>query len=189
MRTSRALAKQVIATYADVLFEAASAEKAVDLVGAELTEAVRTVRGHAQLRDTLVEDVLPAENRVAIAREVFSAMRPVVVSTLAVMIERGDFELLSSVSEAYAAVAEAKRDLVTVDVTTAVSLDDALRGAIKNKLSADLGKDVALREKVDPSIIGGIVIQMHGNRLDASVASQLEAARVTLSNAHTGGDA
>lgn len=189
MRTSRALAKQVIATYADVLFEAAQADNAVDVVGMQLAEVVHTVRGHAQLRDTLLEEAYPAENRIAIIREVFSAVRPELLSVLAILVERGDFELLNAISEAFAAVAEERRGIVTVDVTTAIALDDSLREAIQAKLSVDLGKQIALREKVDPSIIGGIVIQMHGNRLDASVASQLEAARVTLSNAHTGGDA
>lgn len=189
MRTSRTLAKQIIATYADVLFEAAQAENAVDVVGGQLADVVRTVRGHTQLRDTLAEEAYPAENRVAIVREVFSAMQPALLSMLAILVEREDMELLGAVSEAYAAVAEERRGIVTVDVTTVVELDDALRGAIKAKLAADTGKEIVLREKVDRSIIGGIVIKMHGTSLDASISSQLENARVTLSNAHTGGDA
>ena len=78
--------------------------------------------------------------------------------------------------------------MVAVDVTTAVELSDALRESISAKLAADLGKGVVLRETVDPSIIGGIVISTHGHRIDASLASQLENARLVLS-AHTGGEA
>lgn len=189
MPTSRALAKQIVATYATALFEAASAAGAVDVVAGQLGDVLATVRGHVQLRDALLGGAVPAENRAAIVREVFSAMDPVLVSTLALMAERGEFDLSSSVSEAYARVSEERRDTVAVQVTTVVELTDGLREAITKKLSADFGRSVVLQEKVDASIIGGIVISAHGKRLDASMASQLEAARVTLSTAHTGGEA
>lgn len=189
MPTSRALAKQIVETYATALFEAASAAGAVDPVASQLADVIATVRGHAQLRDALLQGTVPAESRAAIVREVFSSLDPALVTTLALIAERGEFNLVSSVAEAYARVSEERRNTVAVEVTTVVELTDGLREAIKKKLSADLGREVALREKVDPAIVGGIVISAHGKRLDASVASQLEAARVTLSTAHTGGEA
>jgi F-type H+-transporting ATPase subunit delta len=188
MRISRALAKQTVATYAETLFEAARSDGAVDAVGVELEDVVRTVRAHADLRDTLLSDYVPGETRAAIIREVFATRNPSLVIVLGVMAERGEMRLLSSVSEEYGRVAEEKRNMVAVEVTTVVELNDALREAITAKLSADLGKGVVLREKVDPSIVGGIIISTGGRRLDASIASQLEAARMTLSTAHTGGD-
>ncbi len=189
MRTSRALAKQIIDTYATVLLEAAIADSTVDVVGTQLDEAAAIVRGHADLRDALLDDNIDAEHRGAITREVFGSFDPALVATLGLMAERGNIDLLSSVVEAYARVTEERLDTVAVDVTTVVELNDALREAISTKLAADFGKKVVLREKVDPSIIGGIIFSTHGQRLDASIAHQLEAARSTLSTAHTGGDA
>ena len=119
----------------------------------------------------------------------FAGLNPALVSTLAVMAERGNFDLLSGVVEEYGHVAEERRGVVAVDVTTAVELSESLRESITNKLAADLGKGVVLREKVDPAIIGGIVFSTHGQRIDASIASQLENARGVLSTAHTGGEA
>jgi F-type H+-transporting ATPase subunit delta len=177
-----------IATYAEALFEAALAENRVDQVGVELGEVAYTVRGHAELRDALTSDYLPASARADIIREVFGAMHPALVAALGVMAERGDVGLLPSIIDAYTRVAEERRDLAAVEVTTVVALTDELREAIKTKLSADLGKGIVLHEKVEPSIVGGIIISTGGRRLDASMASQLEAARVTLSTAHTGGD-
>ena len=75
-----------------------------------------------------------------------------------------------------------------VDVISAVSLDEHLREVIKNKLSRDLGSDILLREHVDKSILGGIIMSAHGKRLDASMATQLEHARVALSTERIGGD-
>jgi len=189
MPTSRSLAKQIVATYAEALYTAAAADDSVDVVARDLADAATTVRGHADLRDALLESAVPAENRAAIVREIFASMNGALVATLALLAERGEFDLLSSLAEAYTRVAENKRDTVAVEVTTVVELTDALREALASKLSVDLGKRVVLQERIDPSIVGGIVISAHGNRLDASIASQLEAARVTLSTAHTGGEA
>jgi F-type H+-transporting ATPase subunit delta len=189
MRTSRALAKQIVSTYASVLFDAAAADDAVDEVFSQMEAVQRIVRGHAPLRDALTDDSVSGAQRAKVVTEVFAGLNPALVSTLVVLADRGSFDLFSSVVEAYGIVAEDKRGVVAVDVTTAVELTDSLRESITKKLAADMGKSVIIREKVDPSIIGGVVFSTHGQRIDASIASQLENARVVLSTAHTGGEA
>lgn len=189
MRTERALAKQIVRTYAEVLFEAASAQDAVFAIGDELDQAASVVRGHADLRDALLDADVPAEARRDVVVNVFSGLSPVLVSTLGVMAEQGNIDLLSSVAEAYVSFAEEKLDTTIVDVTTVVALTDPLRAAITDKISADLGTGVMLREHIDPSIIGGIIMSAHGRRIDASITSQLDRARSALSTAHHGGEA
>lgn len=189
MRTSRALAKQIVSTVAGVLFQAVAADDAVDAVSVQLEAVVRLVRSNSPLRDALLNDSVDAARRAQITREVFAGLHPALVDTLAIMVERNNFDLLSSVVDEFGEIAEQSRGVVAVDVTTAVGLTEMLRQAISAKLSADLGQSVVLREKVDPSIIGGIVISAHGRRVDASISSQLEAARVVLSTAPTGGEA
>ena len=63
MRTSRALAKQIVATYAGVLFDAAAAENAVDDVSTQLDAVTRLVRGAAPLRDALLDDSVAGSQR------------------------------------------------------------------------------------------------------------------------------
>ena len=188
MPTSRMLAKQVVATCASVLFDAANDAGATDDVYTQLDAVLRLVRSTAPLRDAMTDDAVSGERRAAMAREVFAGLQTSLVSTIAVMVERNDFALLANLVEVFDQIAEERRGVVAVDVTTAVELSDALRESISAKLAADLGKGVVLRETVDPSIIGGIVISTHGHRIDASLASQLESARLVLS-AHTGGEA
>jgi len=189
MRTNRALAKQTTATYASVLFEAASADQAVFVVGDQLDEAAAIVRGHGELRDALLDENVPAEARRDIVTDVFKSVHPALVATLGVMAERGNIDLLSSLAETYLALAEERLNVVAVDVTTVVPLTDELRRAIKDKLAADFERDVVVREHVDPAILGGIIMSAHGRRVDASIVSQLERTRTALSTAHTGGEA
>ena len=89
---------------------------------------------------------------------------------------------------AYRNAAEEKLGVAVVDVTTVVALDDHLREVITEKLSADLGKKVVLREHIDASILGGIIMSTNGKRIDASVASELEHARIVLKEENDGGE-
>ena len=73
-------------------------------------------------------------------------------------------------------------------MTTVVALDDHLREVIRNKTQADLGKNVVLREHIDESLLGGLIMSVGGKRIDASVASQLENARTVLKHTTDGGE-
>lgn len=189
MRTSRALAKQLVSTYASVLYDAVALGDAVDDVSIQLDAVGRLIRSNLPLRDALADDAIDPARRAEVAREVFAGLHPAFVEMLIVMAERGDINLLSSVIDEFAEIAEDRRGAVAVDVVTAVELTDSLRRSISEKLAAELGAGVVLREKVDPGIIGGIIINAHGRRIDASIASQLETARTVLSTASSGGEA
>ena len=83
---------------------------------------------------------------------------------------------------------ERKLNVTVVDVTTVVELDDHLREVITKKAEADLGTNVVLREHIDKSLLGGILMSANGKRIDASVLSQLESARNVLKLSTDGGE-
>ncbi|HMC49441.1 MAG TPA: F0F1 ATP synthase subunit delta, partial [Solirubrobacterales bacterium] len=71
----------------------------------------------------------------------------------------------------------ALRDLrgwVDVHVRTAVPLDDAQRTRLQDAMAASTGRKPALIERIDPSLIGGLVVDVEGKKFDASVASRLQ---------------
>ena len=189
MPTDRNLIKKEIATYAKALLEAAQGSDSVFAVEAQLAKALDVVRSHMKLKETLADSTLDGSVRSAIVQEVFADFDPALKAVLGLIAERGDMGLLSRISEEYTLAAEEATDTVVVDTTTVVALTDELREIIKKKLSADFkGKNIVLREHVDPSILGGIIMSAHGNRVDASIASQLENARRVLSTVPNGGE-
>ena len=149
---------------------------------------LRTYRGNSDLREALGNPAYSPEQRHTLAVNVFDGIDPLAVSVIAVMAERGDLDKLSSTVNAYREAAEAKLGVAIVEVTTVVALDDHLRQVITEKLSADLGKKVVLREHIDPAILGGIIMSTNGKRIDASVASELEHARAVLKEENDGGE-
>lgn len=191
MPTNRLLVKEEVATYVRMLLEAAMNEggqERVLEVRDQLEAVLGLYRGNADLRDALADPAYSPEQRGRLAATVFEGVDPLVNSVIAVMAERGDLGRLSAVASSYEEASEEKLGVCVVDVTTAVALDDELRTAITEKLSKDLGKSVVLREHLDASILGGIIMSTHGKRIDASVASQLEHTRNVLTESNDGGE-
>ena len=191
MPTNRHVQKEKVATYASVLLDAALAaggQDAVLEVRDQAERIIRIMRSNMDLSSSLQDSSYTPEQRNSLARNVFAQAHPVLVDVLAGMAERGDFALLSRVWESYGEQVERKLNVTVVDVTTVVPLDDHLREVITKKSEADLGTKVVLRESIDKSLIGGILMSANGKRIDASMTSQLEAARNVLKHSTDGGE-
>jgi F-type H+-transporting ATPase subunit delta len=167
--------------YARTLFDLASLADAVDSTDEALGVVAGAVRSERELREALTDTSVPVEAKRAVLRDIFGAhVTPEALAVVTLLVERDLAALLPDVARLYGEIAEAERGIVAAEVTTAVPLDDALRASLTDKLAASLGRPVALRERVDASIVGGVVIKVAGRVLDGSVASQLEGVRRAL---------
>ena len=191
MPTNRQILKEKVATYASVLLDGAyeaGGQDAVLEVRDQAERILRVARSNMDLSDALEDSSYTPEQRGQLVRNLFASSNPVLVDVLAVMAEREDFALLSRVWASYGEQLERKLNVTVVDVTTVVELDDHLREVITKKAEADLGTNVVLREHIDKSLLGGILMSANGKRIDASVLSQLESARNVLKLSTDGGE-
>lgn len=183
MPTNRLVVKEQIAAYAQLLFEAVRNDGGQDGVLAvrdQLVEIVAALRGNADLESALKDPGYSPEQKAQLVRGVFEGANPALVSVLAVMAERGETDYLARVAEIFENKMADELNLVVVDVTTAVELDDHLRELVKQKAEAGLGKSVVLQEHIDKSLLGGIIMSTADERVDASVLSQVEKTRTVL---------
>jgi F-type H+-transporting ATPase subunit delta len=183
MTTSASVVKAKAAVYAQVLLETAVEQGTTKVLAltSEFDRLLKTVRGSIELRNALTDTGIPANARRAIAAEVFAGFDPSLLEVFSVMIEREELDVLGRANAIFLEKAEQALKAVIIDVATVVALDDRLRKQIVDKYSTELGSGVLLREHIDPSLVGGIVLSLHGKRIDASVLSQLESARLVLS--------
>jgi len=183
MPTNRLIVKEQIATYSSVLFDAANdagGREGVLEVREQAKTIVAALRGNADLQDTLKSSAYSPEQRATIARGVFAGCNPAFLDVLAVMAERGEIDYLPRVANELERLLGEKLGVVVVDVTTAVELDDHLRDIIRKKAETELGKSVVLNERVDKSLLGGIIMSTSDERIDASLLTQAENARAVL---------
>lgn len=111
--------------------------------------------------------------------ERLASASPEIIAVLDTMSKRDQLDLLPKVAAAFKYVAEEDEDVVGVTVTTAIPLDDELRQTITKKCEQDFGRKVFLIRQVDPSIVGGLVLEARGERRDISVKTQLRIAQET----------
>jgi len=193
MPTNRLVIKEKVATYVAVLLDGlyeAGGQDSVLEAREQLNTVTHFLRTSPELSDALADAGYTPEQHGAIVKNTFSEVgfNPVLQSVLGVMAENGDMDLLSRVNAGFGEQLESKLGVTVVDVVTTVSLDDKLRKLISNKAASELGTKIVLRETVDASILGGIVMSANGKRIDASVSSQLESARNVLKLSTDGGE-
>jgi len=112
---------------------------------------------------------------------------PEVIQTLTTM-SRQDVGNLVENAMQYKELLDREHETVTVTVTTCVPLDDHLRETVAQKASRELGAPVYLVERVDPKILGGIILEVEERRYDASARAKLAYIRKTLSSTFIGSD-
>lgn len=82
--------------------------------------------------------------------------------------------------KAFNALAAKARGEVAAEVTSAVALNDAQTADLKQALKASVGKDVTLNTRVDPSLLGGLIVKVGSRMIDSSLRTKLETLKVQL---------
>ncbi|MEZ4495971.1 MAG: F0F1 ATP synthase subunit delta [Thermomicrobiales bacterium] len=99
------------------------------------------------------------------------------------LVEKQRLDIIPELYELFEESMLAEQGIVYADVTTAEPLSEAGQTIVQEKLSELIGKQVRLRTKVDPSIIGGIIALVGDQLIDGSVINQLRQLRERLSAA------
>ena len=99
------------------------------------------------------------------------------------LVEKQRLDIIPELYELFEESMLAEQGIVYSDVTTAEPLSEAGQTIVQEKLSELIGKQVRLRTKVDPSIIGGIIALVGDQLIDGSVINQLRQLRERLSAA------
>jgi ATP synthase F1 delta subunit len=73
--------------------------------------------------------------------------------------------------------------LLSVELTTAVPVGDDEADRLRGRIAEASGKDVTLRRRVDPAVVGGIVLRIGDQLIDASVRGRLDGLRLALRKA------
>ena len=128
---------------------------------------------------------LDSRLKADILAQVATGSEEIVVNFLRLIAEKGRAaELADIVAELDVLVAQEKR-ILDVELTTATVLSDDEFDQILEQIETASGRKVQAERKVDPELIGGIVLQAGSMRLDASVRGRLERLRSDLTHARS----
>ena len=127
---------------------------------------------------------LSVESRLQILDEGFSGrVHPYVLNFMKILTERGAIADFSGCAEQFRQMYLKANHIVEAKVTTAVALTEAQKGDLVAKLEKVSGSKVLMNAHVDASLLGGVLVEMDGQRYDNTVKHRLEDIRVRLSEA------
>jgi F-type H+-transporting ATPase subunit delta len=116
---------------------------------------------------------------------VASGADAIVVNFLKLLAEKGRAAEIEDVGEELDALVAQEQRILDVELTTAHELSDEEFGRILGRIEEASGRKVQAERRVDPDLIGGIVLQAGSMRLDASVRGRLERLRHDLTHARS----
>ena len=171
--------------YASALFDAARERGALADVRRELAEFVATLRRVPELEAALKNPQLDPRAKAAIVRDVAGGSHELVRNFLLVVVEKGRADQIEATAREFEELCRREEGVLNVELTTAYELSDDERRAILEQIQRASGRRVEATSKVDPDLIGGLVLQAGSMRLDASVRGRLERLRHELGTARS----
>jgi F-type H+-transporting ATPase subunit delta len=167
--------QQIGAVYAKALLGAAEKAGQTDAVAEELQSLVTDVLDKLpQLQAALASPRIGHEEKVTLIDRAFAGrMSDVLLNFLKVLSRHGRLDCLGAIAEAAQKQLNELKGRVEVWVTTAAPLSNPLREQIVTRLSALLGQEVVLKTKLDPEMLGGLVVRIGDTVFDGSVSARL----------------
>ena len=171
--------------YATALFELARDQRAIDTVLVDLDNFMDLLDDSADLRRLVRSPVFSADMQVKALSVVLdrAGITGISANFLKVLTANRRLFAVADAIRAYRALVAKFKGEASADVTVAEPLSDKNLDALKTALQSVTGKDVALHVKVDPSIIGGLVLKLGSRMVDSSLRTKLNSIKNAMKEA------
>ena len=175
METSGGIRASLAGRYASALFDLARDQRQIESVSTSLEALAQALADSKDLNE-LVDSPLVSRDA---AGKAFAAVAPqlsldpITANFLGVLARNGRKGQLKPVIRAFKRLASDHRGETTAEVVTAHPLGDDQLAGLKQSLRARAGRDVTIDATVNPDILGGIVIKLGSQQIDASIRTKL----------------
>lgn len=169
--------------YSRSLFEVAEQAGKRDLIREQLAEFADALKGSRDMQVFLFSPHFSTEEKKAGLEGALEGADPDFMRFLALLVERHRMPVLTRIREEYERLCARAEERLSVQITSAVELDPELAQSIAAQIGRHTGMRVSLESRVDPRIIGGLVLRVGNSILDNSIRTQLERLRRQVARA------
>jgi F-type H+-transporting ATPase subunit delta len=166
--------------YAEALFSAAKEQGRLEQVAEELADFVAAVRDVPELRSVLRNPQLEPRAKAGVLDDLLGGAEELVRNFLMLAAEKGRIGEIDQIGAEFERLLAREQRRLTVELTTAHELSDEDAASILSQIEQASGRKVDATRRVDPSLIGGIVLRAGSLQVDASVRGRLERLRNDL---------
>jgi F-type H+-transporting ATPase subunit delta len=175
--------ESVSRNYAEALLDLAERHEGIDVYQESIQSVTRLLDEDPSFRLFLETPRIDAEDKKAVVKKAFASLPVPFVNFLLVTIDKRRQRLLSSIGRSFSDLVDARRNRAHVDVTVARNITEETKDRVAEKLSALLGKTAILHVRVNPEILGGIVVRSGDTIYDGSLRRRLDRMRRRLNSA------
>lgn len=159
--------------YAEAAFGIARDTGTEDQWRADL-DAIAELAEHPQAAPFFASGRVSEDDKRRLLERALADLSPLAMNLARILLNRGRLTLAPQIAAAYNAMLDAERGIQHALVTTAVNLSDAERQAVARRLQELTGaREVQLETRVDPSIIGGMIVRIGDRLIDGSTRTKL----------------
>ena len=168
--------------YASALFELAKEQNQHVKVEQDLNQFQALLNNSADLLRVVRSPAFSAEEqgKAVSAVAAKAGISGLVANFLKVLASNRRLFALPEMIQNYRLIAAKARGEISADVTSAHPLSDAQIQALKDQLKSGVGKDVTLNAKVDPALLGGLVVKVGSRMIDNSLRTKLDQLKIAM---------
>ena len=175
--------EEIAEVYARALFEVASERDALDEMREQLDQFADALAENRNLMQFFFSPYFSSEEKKSAMKRAIEGADPAFMNFLEALVERHRMPVVFRIRERFDQLWEEERKLLSVEVTSAVALDDETVRSIGDRVGEQTGRKVELSSRVDPEILGGIVLRVGNFILDASIVNRLDQLRKQVAQA------
>jgi len=165
--------------YAQAIFDIALEKNELDMWQSDLQKVVDAI-GEGDFLAALESPKIKFEVKSRLLKERLDSVNPLALNLLLLLVSKSGIGMINEIAREYQALLNAHRGIQSADVITALPLDNKDEKDLVEKLSRLVEAKVELKSKVEPEILGGIVVRVGGKLLDGSTRSKLLALKKEL---------
>ena len=141
----------------------------------DLKEVVENIKASDELSNVIKNPSISTEEKQIIICKLFQdKVMPIVYNFLFVLNLRKRFNIIAEITEEFEKELERIKNIVRVDVTSAIGLNDDKKNYVKNRIEEKLNKNVRVNWATDTNIIGGLIFNINDTVVDNSIKHKLE---------------
>lgn len=179
------LSAQVLNPYAEALMSLAQSSNEVDKIGEDVASLLNLLENSNELQLFLESPIVRSEDKRAVLRQIGGdQLHPYTLNFLMILVDRRRIVFLEGILQQFQTLLRKLKQTILAEVTSAVELTDAQRQSVSDKVKAMTGaREVELSTKIDRDLIGGVIIKVGSQVIDASLRGQLRRIGLSLGRA------
>jgi F-type H+-transporting ATPase subunit delta len=175
--------EEIAEVYARALFEVAEENELLDEVREQLGQFADALDENRDVAVFFFSPYFSTEEKKDGLKRMLDGAEPIFMNFLEALVERHRMPAIFRIRTRYDSLWDKENQLLPVEVTSAVELDETTIASIGERIGEQTGLKIELSSKVDPEILGGIVLRVGNSILDASIRNRLNQLRKQVAQA------